>query len=62
MGDRLMVEAVLELERLLEHLRACPECYTNEPCLPMHFLVKDVQAKTSAARKAAREMTTTDRR
>jgi len=56
-GPRLtLAYAVLELERLLGHLRRCPECYTNEPCLEKHFLVKDVQGKTEKARCIAHEI------
>lgn len=56
--DRLMVlaTAALELERLLGHLRSCFACWSGEGCLDCHFLVKDVQNKTEAARKLAHQL------
>lgn len=50
--------AVRELDRLLGHLRTCEPCYTNEPCLDRHFLIKDVQNKTEEARRIARQTST----
>lgn len=54
--SRVLASAVREFEDLLLHLRSCELCYSHEPCLDRHFLIKATITSTEQARSLARRM------